>query len=273
MFTNDRLHLIVGVPGPATIDAQLINLVDDDRCRLEAALSAVLADQPVDDIEIRLADDVTCTQHICLLSLRALTDASGAVSGAIGLVTDVTERVQMRRELEVRASVDRLTSCLNRAAVLDVLDELVTRRSTCQHGVAVMYIDLDRFKPVNDSFGHAAGDRLLQAAADRLRLAVRDGDSIGRIGGDEFLVVCPQVASPAAAVELAQRSSSFLHDSVDVGPSTVDLRASVGVVWTCEQVDGDTLIAHADTAMYKSKIDRSDVTVHVLAPGAAAMDP
>ena len=93
----------------------------------EAALSTVLAGRPVDDIEIRLGGQATGSQHVCLLSLRALTDGAGAVSGAIGLVTDVTDRVQLRRELEIRATIDQLTSCLNRAAVLDVLDQLLTR--------------------------------------------------------------------------------------------------------------------------------------------------
>jgi diguanylate cyclase (GGDEF)-like protein/PAS domain S-box-containing protein len=252
-FTNDRLHLIVGLPPAATIGAQLMNLADEDQLSLEAALSAVLADQLVDDIEIRLHDASRSSHRICLLSLRALTDGAGAVSGAIGLLSDVTDRVQLRHELEIRASVDQLTSCLNRAAILERLGTALTQENAAARGTAVVYIDLDRFKPVNDLLGHAAGDRLLAAVADRLRLAARDRDHIGRMGGDEFLVVCPDVEDATSAVEIGERFASFLHGTVDVGPHEVDLRASIGVAWTSELVDGDLLIARADAAMYQSK--------------------
>jgi len=252
-FTNDRLHLIVGLPPAATIGAQLMNLADEDQLSLEAALSAVLADHLVDDIEIRLHDASRSSHRICLLSLRALTDGAGAVSGAIGLLSDVTDRVQLRRELEIRASVDQLTSCLNRAAILERLGTALTQDDSAVRGTAVVYIDLDRFKPVNDLVGHAAGDRLLAAVADRLRLAARDRDHIGRMGGDEFLVVCPEVEDATSAVVIGERFSSFLRGTVDVGPHEVDLSASIGVAWTSELVDGDLLIAQADAAMYQSK--------------------
>ena len=252
-FTNDRLHLIVGTPAAATIDAQLATIVDEDQPELEAALSAVLADETVDDIEIRLRDRATDAQRVCLLSLRALTDGSGVVSGAIGLLSDVTDRAQLRRELEIRASVDQLTSCLNRAATLDLLATVLDRDEATEPGTAVVFIDLDRFKPVNDRFGHAAGDRLLVAVAERLRRAVRDGDRIGRLGGDEFLVICPGVASASTAIDIGERLACALNATVDIGAASVDLRASLGVAWTCEQLDPDALIARADVAMYESK--------------------
>jgi diguanylate cyclase (GGDEF)-like protein/PAS domain S-box-containing protein len=252
-FTNDRLHLIVGLPPAATIGAQLMNLADEDQLSLELALSAVLADQLVDDIEIRIHDASRSSHRICLLSLRALTDGAGAVSGAIGLLSDVTDRVQLRSELEIRASVDQLTSCLNRAAILERLGTALTQDDSASRGTAVVYIDLDRFKPVNDLIGHAAGDRLLAEVADRLRLAVRARDHIGRMGGDEFLVVCPGVKEATRAVEIGERIASFLHGTVDVGLHKVDLSASIGVAWTSDLVDGDVLIAQADAAMYQSK--------------------
>jgi diguanylate cyclase (GGDEF)-like protein/PAS domain S-box-containing protein len=252
-FTNDRLHLIVGSPPAATIAAQLNNLADEDQLGVEAALSAVLADQLIDDIEIRLHDPSRSSHRVCLLSLRALTDGAGAVSGAIGLLSDVTDRVQLRRELEIRASVDELTSCLNRGAILERLGTALTEDDSAVRGTAVVYIDLDRFKPVNDLVGHAAGDRLLAAVADRLRLAASDRDHIGRMGGDEFLVVCPEVEDATSALEIGERFSSFLRGTIDVGPHEVDLSASIGVAWTSEFVDGDVLIAQADAAMYQSK--------------------
>lgn len=249
-FSNDQLHAIIGAPPTATIDALLSGVVLDDKPLLEAALSAVLGDDPVDDIELRLEVPF---QRVCLLSLRALTDANGNVNGAIGCLSDVTDRVNLRRELEIRASVDMLTRCLNRAATLDLLDLILARHDGAGTGTAVVFIDLDRFKAVNDGLGHAAGDRLLAIAAERLRTAVRNVDQVGRLGGDEFLVLCPGVESEARALEIAQRLAHVLDTTVDLEPGIVELKASVGVAWTFEAIGGDALVAQADDAMYTSK--------------------
>lgn len=258
-FTNDRLHKIVGHVPAATIEAQMSSVVAEDRPVLSAALAKVLADQPDDDIEIRLrikAQDkpvLSRGDRVCLLSLRSLTDSAGVVTGAVGCVSDVTDSVQLRHELEVRASVDELTSCLNRAASLELVGRITSAPNEAGEGSALIYVDLDGFKSVNDQFGHAAGDRLLVAAAVKLRGAVRDGDEIGRLGGDEFLAICPRVESPALAVRIAERIAAAMTSTVDIGPGTVELRASVGVAWTTAALDPDTFIAQADSAMYESK--------------------
>lgn len=258
-FSNDRFHAIVGQLPVATIEAQMSPVVAEDRPLLDAALAAVLSDQPVDDIELRLrlvatdALPATNVERVCLLSLRALTDSTGVVTGAVGCLSDVTDRVQLRRELEVRASVDELTSCLNRAASLELLGRITAAKNAKGMGNALIFIDLDRFKSVNDRFGHAAGDRLLVEAADRLRGVLRDCDEIGRLGGDEFLVICPRVESSAVAVKIAERIAAAATASVDIGPGVVKLRTSVGVAWTTEALDADTFIAQADNAMYESK--------------------
>jgi diguanylate cyclase (GGDEF)-like protein len=178
----------------------------------------------------------------------------------------VTDRVQLHRELEVRASVDKLTSCLNRAATLERLGRTIATPNPTGQGNAVVFIDLDEFKSVNDRFGHAAGDRLLVAAAELLQRAVRDCDYIGRLGGDEFLVICPGVDSSVQAVSVAERIATALKATVDVGPGEVELRASVGVAWTTEALHADTLIAQADSAMYESKrTQRKGVTLFATA--------
>jgi diguanylate cyclase (GGDEF)-like protein len=257
-FTNDRLHMIVGVGLRSSIDEQLSTIVAEDKPAFEAALMAALADRPVHDIEIRIqpVPDVSGQsvdeERVCLLGLRTLTDSSGVVSGAVGCLSDVTERAQLRRELEVRASTDALTSCLNRAATLELVQRTISVADR-QHGNAVVFIDLDQFKSVNDSLGHAAGDRLLVEVADRLRSAIREGDHVGRFGGDEFLVICPGVESPERASEIAERIATAIASTVDLGPVPVPVRASVGVAWTAETLDADTLIAWADSAMYESK--------------------
>ena len=264
-FTNDRLHAIVGAPPTATIDALFAGVAAADLPLLDAALTAVLVDEPVDDVELRLEAPA---RRVCLLSLRALTDGDGNVSGAIGCISDVTDRVNLRRELEIRASVDRLTSCLNRAATIELLDITLARHDGNAPGTAVVFIDLDRFKPVNDALGHAAGDRLLVSAADRLCATVRAVDRVGRLGGDEFLVICPGVENAAQALEIGERLAGVLDAKVDIGRDVVDLKASVGVAWTVEVVDADALIAQADRAMYTSK--RSSSSSTTLFAGSAA---
>jgi diguanylate cyclase (GGDEF)-like protein/PAS domain S-box-containing protein len=249
-FTNDRFHTIVGGPQAATIDALLSGVVPEDKPLLDAALAAVLADEPVDDIEFTL---VVPIRRVCLLSLRTLTDIEGTVTGAIGCLSDMTDRANLRRELEIRASVDTLTSCLNRAATIELLTMTVAGHDGTGPGTAVVYIDLDHFKAVNDAHGHAAGDRLLVTAAGRLRATVRSVDKVGRVGGDELLVVCPNVESAAQALEIGQRLAVVLDGPVDLGCGIVDLKASVGVAWTFEIIDADSLIAQADVAMYASK--------------------
>jgi diguanylate cyclase (GGDEF)-like protein/PAS domain S-box-containing protein len=256
-FTNDQLHAIVGAPPAATIDALLAGVVADDQRLLDAAVTAVLADQPVDDVELRLE---TPARRVCLLSLRALTDGEGNVSGAIGCISDVTDRVNIRRELEIRASVDTLTSCLNRAASIELLDMTLARHDGTGPGTAVVYIDLDQFKPINDFLGHAVGDRLLVTAAERLHAAVRGMDRVGRLGGDEFLVISPGVESPSQALEIGERLAGVLDLEVDIGLDVVRLKASVGVAWTVEVIDADSLIAQADRAMYTSKRSTSRST-------------
>jgi diguanylate cyclase (GGDEF)-like protein len=272
-FTNDRLHAIVGVGLRPTIAEQMSTIMDEDRLLLEAALATALADRPVEDIELRLClpgegpdESATERERVCLLGLRTLTDSTGVVSGAVGCLSDVTEGAQLRRELEVRASVDALTSCLNRAATLELVGKTVAGPAG-ERGNAVVFIDLDRFKAVNDHLGHAAGDTLLVEVADRLRGTLRDGDHVGRFGGDEFLVICPGVDSAAQAREIAERIAIVLTSTVSIGSRQVQLRASVGVAWTTQHLEADTLIAWADSAMYESKRLGSPAVTLFTGPG------
>lgn len=258
-FTNDRFHTIVGSPRAATIGAQFPTVSSSDRVRLNEMLTAVLGGHAVDEIDIHLGlpatgpDSPMTAQKVGVLAVRPLTDGAGRVTGAIGCLTDITERVQLQHELEIRASVDKLTACLNRGAVMVLLEA-----SLAQHGgTAIMFVDLDHFKQVNDQYGHAAGDLVLQAAARLLAATVRTGDQVARIGGDEFLVICPEVRSADAALSLGHALAEAVTIDISVGEHTVALRASIGVAWTDQQLDVDAFIAQADAAMYQSKRART----------------
>ena len=150
----------------------------------------------------------------------------------------------MREELRRRATFDELTGCHNRASVMRALEDSIAdggRRGSR----AVVYADLDGFKAINDRDGHAAGDELLRTVADRLRAATRGDDIVGRIGGDEFLIVCPQVGSESEAQSVVDRISAELDGGA---------RVSIGVAWsTGDGLDADALVARADEAMYLAK--------------------
>jgi diguanylate cyclase (GGDEF)-like protein/PAS domain S-box-containing protein len=257
-LTNKSFHLIVGVPPQTSLQEQMSNVCQEDLPALSAALAEAFACKSVDGVEIRLrvptgeSPPVTMQDRVCLLGLRPLTDGAGLVNGAVGCLSDVTDRAVLHQELEIRAAVDELTSCFNRAATIELVDRTVNARHDGL-GRAVVFVDLDGLKTVNDELGHSAGDRLLVAAADRIRSALGNGDSVGRLGGDEFLVVCPRVVSSAQAMETAKRISAALTTSLTIGANEVQLRASIGVVWTIEALDTDSLIARADSAMYESK--------------------
>jgi len=255
-FTNDRLHAILGNAPSATLDALFSTVSELDRPNLRKAINAVLADRGVDDVELRFDRPGAHSQleeRVCVLSMRPLTNREGLVTGAVGCISDVTEQVELRRQLERRANTDELTSCFNRSAILRVLATTLARREDAPSGIAVIFIDLCGFKIVNDAFGHAAGDRVLEIVAKRLKSAIRDGDRVGRFGGDEFLVVCPGVDGAPLALELGQRVRDALTGRVEVSTGIVELRASVGVAWSATDLDADALVAQADDAMYEAK--------------------
>ena len=189
----------------------------------------------------------------CTLSVRTLLSEQGEITGAVATLADVTESVRMRDELKLQATYDSLTSCLNRASTMAALEGMLTRQGAIGRP-AVVFVDLDDFKHVNDHLGHAAGDEVLEIVARRLRRAVREGDVVGRIGGDEFLVLCPGISSSSVALRAATRLARGLRPPMKLATAEMACRASIGVAWSAEPgVGADTLIGQADAAMYESK--------------------
>jgi diguanylate cyclase (GGDEF)-like protein/PAS domain S-box-containing protein len=274
LFTNGRLHHILSAPPAGDLLGQFAVLVEPDRTQLRAAVQSVLDGGEVDGLELRLNIAVPhpdfSSIRVCQVSLRPLTEGSDAVTGAIGCVIDVTESVELRRELQVRATTDALTGCLNRAATFELLDQVLQTSTRTRSGMGVIFIDLDRFKIINDLLGHGTGDRALLTAVEKIRSSIRDADSLGRIGGDEFLVVCPAIHAPEAAVALGQRISESIRGPLSTKDGQIRLSASVGIAWTVDHSESpDALIARADAAMYQSKL-AGDGTV-VLAPASAGV--
>jgi len=236
----------------ATSTASLLSTIDEaSMAELDAALEEVFGEGVDRDVEV----DVTLpcgTWRRALMSLRALLRPNGDVMGAITCVLDITDSARARQELERRATFDPLTHCHNRSSVLSTLERELAREDAVCTGV--VYVDLDKFKPVNDKLGHAAGDELLVLVAERLKLASRDSDVVGRLGGDEFLVVLRDIPGAQMAMRAAERICDALCGTFELAGGKAELSASVGVACAADQgLSPDELVKRADGAMYKAK--------------------
>ncbi|MGH8975770.1 MAG: putative bifunctional diguanylate cyclase/phosphodiesterase, partial [Acidimicrobiia bacterium] len=174
----------------------------------------------------------------------------------IGTIQDVTERKLAEEAFIYQAGHDALTQLPNRALFLDRLGQVMTRRNRHPSGTAVLFLDLDRFKWLNDSLGHAAGDELLVEVAARLRDTMRAEDTVARFGGDEFVVLCDGVADQAEAEAMAGRLAAVLAGPITVAGEETTVTVSIGIAYAPPTSMGDTpesLVRDADAAMYRAK--------------------
>jgi two-component system CheB/CheR fusion protein len=189
-------------------------------------------------------------------SLAPQLDVEGQLVSISAVGRDLTDRKRREADLTHRATHDMLTGLPNRALLLDRLHQAVDLvRSSAAGEVAVLFIDLDRFKTVNDELGHDAGDELLRVVAERLAGALRTVDVVARLGGDEFVVLCPGLGR-AEAEDVALRLLDALSSSpVDIGGRQVEVTASVGLTVTTGSRDhhAEGLLREADVAMYQAK--------------------
>jgi diguanylate cyclase (GGDEF)-like protein/PAS domain S-box-containing protein len=187
---------------------------------------------------------------------RPLHDEAGRFSGMSGTLTDVTVRRELELRLANQAFHDDLTGLANRALFKDRVEHALTRRSRRPHLVALLFLDLDRFKTVNDSLGHAVGDRLLVAIGERLHVALRPEDTIARLGGDEFGILVDDVTAPRQVLGLAERISAAFDSPFRFDEREITIRCSIGVVLASGgHRTADDLLRDADVAMYRAKVN------------------
>lgn len=195
-----------------------------------------------------------------MLSVNAapLRDTAGEMAGTVLSITDITSRKALEERLLQLAYRDPLTNLANRTLFLDRLEHAWARAKRNQSGVAVLFIDLDNFKFVNDSLGHAAGDELLVAVAGRLRSCLRAGDTASRFGGDEFTLLLDNVTLPEQAIPAAERVLKALVEPFSIGGHEVFTPPSIGVA-VADRGEGSLmlepsdLLRFADAAMYQAK--------------------
>jgi diguanylate cyclase (GGDEF)-like protein/PAS domain S-box-containing protein len=228
----------------------------DDVERMRASYDAVIADPAsVVTFDVRTHQPDETWRTIESTVSNRLADP--AVMGLVSNCRDVTDRVEITARLAHQAVHDHLTGLPNRALILDRLDQAVARARRSGHPCAVLYIDLDRFKQVNDNFGHASGDRLLVAVAERLRGAVRPGDSVGRLGGDEFVLLADGITDVNVVLDIAERVRHAVTLPIVLPGGTVTVGCSVGISLS-DQSEPETLLRRADDALYRAKANGRD---------------
>ncbi len=260
LYESPSTHALLGHsvasfgPGPP------LGLVHpDDRARVRAA-ARELREQParVVRLELRVRHQDRGWLHVEAAASNLLHDE--AVAGFVINTRDITahktlaERRVLEAELTHRAFHDALTGLANRALFSDRLEHALSRSRRQRFDVAVLFLDLDDFKDVNDTLGHAAGDELLATVARRLGETVRPGDTVARLGGDEFAVLLEDVAGVRDVYQVAERTRAALEESITVRGREVFVRCSIGIATgRADHADAQELLRNADIAMYTAK--------------------
>jgi diguanylate cyclase (GGDEF)-like protein/PAS domain S-box-containing protein len=260
---NPALEQLLGV-GVRTLEGRSFaeHLLADDAQRLQAALAALGSDAL--DLEVR------CLSQNGLLRwchLRAVPDRDreAGLRGVVAMIEDITAQKHAEEELVRQAELnqhmalhDPLTGLPNRVLFSERIEQAIRHARRNGDQLAVLLMDLDRFKEVNDSLGHPAGDELLIAVAERVRGAIRDSDTLARLGGDEFGLLLPELHSPADIEPVLARIRSALEQPITVHTLPLAVEASIGVaVWPAHGENAQVLIQHADVAMYEAKRESS----------------
>jgi diguanylate cyclase (GGDEF)-like protein/PAS domain S-box-containing protein len=245
---------LLGFGPDELIGHEVLPLVHEDSLEVLRAAVRDGVDCPVEAVAVRKDGS-----HVDVEVVARTIPYRGREAGVVA-VRDITDRKEAEQQVEFLAYHDTLTGLGNRAKFAAGLERALGKARAEGHAVAVLYLDLDDFKTVNDSLGHAAGDDLLRHVASRLRAAARDHDLLARQGGDEFLLLLDELplgddARPADVAEaVATRLVETMRSPVILGGVSLRVSASVGIsVFPLDAADGDELLRYADAAMYESK--------------------
>jgi diguanylate cyclase (GGDEF)-like protein/PAS domain S-box-containing protein len=191
-----------------------------------------------------------------LLTISSVRDAAGVVQQYVGLFSDITAIKQHQSQLEHIAHFDALTSLPNRVLLADRLQQAMAQAQRREHHLAVVYLDLDGFKAINDRHGHDAGDQVLITLAQRMKQVLREGDSLARLGGDEFVAVLIDLEDQSSSRTMLTRLLAACAQSIQVGEHSLQVSASLGVTFYPQEqeIDADQLLRQADQAMYQAKL-------------------
>ena len=252
---SDELYRIFGLTPqvfPGTFEGYMALVHADDRSMVQAAVERSLRSlEPFDFAHRTVLVDGTTRWLQCRGRVRAVDGRPVQMTGAC---QDVTAQREAAEALSKLALHDPLTGLPNRSLFMDRLGQALRRLDRSDRVLAVLFVDLDRFKAINDRFGHAAGDEMLTGVAARLREVLRPHDTVARLGGDEFVVLCDDLDDDRAALRVAERVLGALDRPVACGDQEVVCSASIGISLTRRSdVTPDALLRDADMAMYRAK--------------------
>ncbi|MCC5885784.1 MAG: EAL domain-containing protein [Gammaproteobacteria bacterium] len=266
-FVNDRASALLGWPREALLGRHYTTVVHEQDFELARFVfnERRTGDRASRDVELRLRSRLPAqggggqgevVAEITATGIYAAggSDTRGDFLGTYGLARDVTERKRAQEMVQYQAYHDLLTHLPNRALFNDRLELAVTQARRKEGRLAVMFLDLDRFKVVNDTLGHTVGDRLLKQVAERLRNCLRGGDTLARLGGDEFCFLLPDVGCQEDAAGVAQKVLDRLSTPFQVEDHELFVGASIGIsVYPDSGASVEALIQSADIAMYHIK--------------------
>ncbi|HKB81087.1 MAG TPA: EAL domain-containing protein, partial [Thermoanaerobaculia bacterium] len=247
---NDALARIFGYDRETLLGApaEAVYFTTEERTRIMGRLREQKA---LSNIEVRMRRR-DGTPVWVLENMTLLPSLEGGIIE--GTIIDITERKSAQERVEYQAYHDVLTGLPNRLLFRDRIGVALAHARRSRRAVAVMFLDLDQFKLVNDTLGHTVGDGLLQAAADRLVSCVRAEDTVARMGGDEFTVLLSDIADARAAAVVAQKVLESMSEPIDVDGHELFITTSIGIaVFPDDGIDAETLLKDADRAMYRAK--------------------
>lgn len=253
---NEALGRLLGRNADDLLGTSLFEVTHDDDLRAAHATCAQMrrAETYFTRQSVRLKHADGSTVHV-VVSTSRVDDRHGVVRRYVMHVEDVTDRIALEGALQHQALHDPLTGLPNRALFVRRLTDVASAATTGATRVGVLFVDLDRFKAINDNYGHAVGDSVLVAVARRLSTLLRPGDTVARFGGDEFLLLCQNVGI-AEVTRIAERITAAIEDDITVGTLRLPVTASIGVA-VRGQADNppEWLIREADMAMYRAKAE------------------
>ena len=255
VFFNDSLLKILGYSRDEFTRMNYRNLTDEETARqlLQVCDEVHRTGKPSSGIEIEvMKKDGTMT--VVEMSVSLILDAKGHEVGFRNLIRDVTERKRSEETIRRLAYHDPLTGLPNRLLFTDRLNMAITRAKRNRQYLAVMMLDLDYFKEINDTLGHHMGDRLLHAVGSRLTELLRKGDTIARMGGDEFLILLPEITNVEFTTTIAQKIVESFQSFFVIDNRELHITTSIGIaIYPNASDDVENLIKHADIAMYRAK--------------------
>ena len=196
--------------------------------------------------------------------IRPFRNACGKTTHFIASGRDISDRVQIMRRLEHFANYDGLTGLPNRNLFMDRLQQAQAHAFRSGEGFALMLLDIDHFKTINDTFGHATGDAVLQTAASRLKQCLREEDTVARLGGDEFCLILEKSGLRKDVKKVLEKISALLREPLTVDGHNISIQASIGVAFYPEHgEDGHALLKQADSAMYRVKANGGNTHLFV----------